>query len=164
MTNSAAAEVSLRDVRPEDLPVFFGHESDRTAIWMAAFTADDPDDRKAFGLHWAKVLADPSNRTRTVLVGRRVAGHIAAFEQFGKRSVSYWIGREFWGRGVATRALDIFLDEERTRPLFARVAFDNLASRRVLEKCGFALVGREKGFAAARGAEIEELIFELDPR
>ena len=38
---------------------------------------------------------------------------------------------------------------------------DNLASLRVLEKCGFVVIGREKGFANARGMEIEEVVLEL---
>ncbi len=66
------------------------------------------------------------------------------------------------GKGIATRALSDFLAHvNRTRPMYARVAKDNLGSRRVLEKCGFKIVGESKGFAKARGEEIEELVLEL---
>jgi RimJ/RimL family protein N-acetyltransferase len=53
--------------------------------------------------------------------------------------VGYWVGREFWGRGIATRALAAFLDEVSERPIYAGVADTNLASIRVLEKCGFTV-------------------------
>src|SRR5215218_9325330 len=52
----------------------------------------------------------------------------------GEREVTYWIGRSYWGKGIATDALTAFLAVERSRPLHARVASDNVASRRVLEK------------------------------
>ena len=41
------------------------------------------------------------------------------------------------------------------------MAKDNAGSIRVLDECGFRLVGTERGFANARGAEIEELLFVL---
>ena len=75
--------------------------------------------------------------------------------------MSYWIGREFWGKGIATKALAVFLSAVKARPLYARAAKDNIASLRVLEKCGFAITGYERGFANARGEEVEEVVLEL---
>src|SRR4029453_1988037 len=74
---------------------------------------------------------------------------------------TYWIGREFWGRGIATQALAVLLSAVKTRPLYARAAKDNVASLRVLEKCGFTIAGYERGFANARGEEVEEVVLEL---
>lgn len=79
-----------------------------------------------------------------------------------RREVSYWIGKEYWGKGIATRALSEFLSELTDRPLYARAAKDHLASLRVLEKCRFAIVGEDKGFASARGRETEEFVLELE--
>src|SRR2546427_11850637 len=78
----------------------------------------------------------------------------------GERLVGYWLGKEYWGRGIATRALSIFLDQVKMRPLYARVAKHNGASIRVLEKCGFKIIGHDKGFPF-EGQEIEEVIMEL---
>ena len=83
------------------------------------------------------------------------------FEQDGKPEVTYWIGREFWGKGIATKALAEFLGHVPVRPLYARAAKDNVASIRVLTKCGFCVTGEERGFANAQGAEIQELVLEL---
>ena len=98
-----------------------------------------------------------------IVVDGDVAGTIGSWGDADDREVTYWIGRTFWGRGVATRALEAFLAVDPTRPLHARVAADNIASRRVLEKCDFCVVGTDRGFAEARAAEIDELVLRLDP-
>jgi RimJ/RimL family protein N-acetyltransferase len=90
-----------------------------------------------------------------------VVGSIASFGSPGEREVTYWMAREHWGKGVATAALRQFLGLERTRPLHARAAKDNRGSIRVLEKCGFAICREERGFANARGQEIEEVVLVL---
>lgn len=79
----------------------------------------------------------------------------------GDTEITYWIDRKFWGQGIATQALKIFLTIETVRPLFGRVAFNNFGSHKVLEKCGFNKIGTDKGFANARQEEIEEYIFKL---
>ena len=135
-----SAAVTLREVRDEDLPVFFVHQSDPESNRMASFPARD---QEAFDAHWAKIRADASIVLRTILVDGTVAGNLVSFEQGGAREVGYWIGREFWGRGVATRALALFLEIVTTRPLHAVLAPHNVASRRVLEKCGFRFENEE---------------------
>ena len=128
---------------------------------MAAFTTRDPSDKNAFAAHWTRILADDTVTIKTILIDGRVAGHIAQFERFGEPEVTYWIGKEYWGKGVATEALSEFLRDVKMRPLYARAAKDNFASIRVLEKCGFTICDCETGFANARGEEIEEAILKL---
>lgn len=155
--------ISLRDVRDADLPIFFEHQLDPEAQAMAAFTAKDPSDRAAFMAHWRRILADPTVINRTIIVDDQVAGSVASYLDDGHPEVTYWLGRGFWGRGVATRALAEFLASvNQTRPIYARAAKDNLGSLRVLEKCGFRVIGEDCGFANARGAEIDELLLRLD--
>lgn len=154
--------LQLRAVIETDLPIFFAHQQDAGALRMAAFTAKDPADWHAFLAHWHRNLAAPTVIIRTILVDGAVAGSVLSYETDGEPEVSYWLGRAFWGRGIATAALARFLAEVNPqRPIFARVAKDNLGSRRVLEKCGFTVIGEDKGFANARNAEIEELVLEL---
>jgi RimJ/RimL family protein N-acetyltransferase len=153
--------ISLREVCKGDLPVFYAQMADPVASHMAAFTAPDPTDRGYFDAHWTKVRSDPANTVWTVLAGKVVAGHVAAFGPPQEREVTYWIGREYWGRGIATAALAALLDLERTRPLHARAAADNTGSIRVLEKCGFTVTGYDSGFAHARGEETDEVLLVL---
>jgi len=156
-----SADIRLRDMVKADLPTFFEHQLDPVAGHMVAFTVEDPSDRVAFDARWAEVLADDSITKKTILVDGQVAGRVVAFEQFGRPSVGYWLGREFWGRGIATRALAKLLTLIPTRPLYARAASDNVGSIRVLEKCGFIRHGTDRGYAYARAAEIDEVILIL---
>ena len=132
------------------------------AIYMAAFTVKDPADLEAFTAHWAKIATDPTIIARTILFEDQVVGSILSFEQLGEREVSYWLGQAFWGQGLATAALAAFLNVVEVRPLHGRAAKDNSGSIRVLQKCGFSIIGEDKGFANARGEEIEEFILRLD--
>lgn len=160
--STCAVEVELREVTATDVLVFFDHQRDPEAVRMAAFTAADPSDRAAFLVRWARILADESVVTRTVVFDGEVVGHVARFVQFGEPEVTYWIDREHWGKGLATAALSLFLRGEPRRPLYARAAVDNVGSLRVLEKCGFVAVGEDVGFARGRGEEVEEFILRLD--
>jgi RimJ/RimL family protein N-acetyltransferase len=137
--------VQLRDVEPQDLPLFFEHQRDPVAVEMVMFNSRD---RAAFDQHWAKLLADETNLKKTIVAPKafgavsaenQVAGYIGSWTSEGQREVGYWLDRAFWGRGVATEALTAFLRLEPTRPLHAGVAKHNLASIRVLQKCGFKL-------------------------
>jgi RimJ/RimL family protein N-acetyltransferase len=158
-------DLVLRELEDRDLDVLFEHWTDREAIRMAAFTPADPDDRGAFDARWAKIRGDRNNTNRIIETEGRVVGHIASFDLEGQREVTYWIGRQYWGQGIATRALKEFLTTiETARPLYARAASDNAGSIRVLEKCGFTRVGEDRGFAHGRGEETEEVILRLDAR
>ncbi|MET8660943.1 GNAT family N-acetyltransferase [Streptomyces griseus] len=156
------ADVVLRPVEDGDLPLFYAWMSDPEATRVAAFTAEDPTDRAAFDAHWARIRSGSRVVMRTVLADGAVVGHVGEYGDPGDRQVTYWIGRAHWGRGLATAALRAYLDETPTRPLHARAAADNLGSRRVLEKCGFAVTGKDRGFARARGEEIDEVLVTLD--
>lgn len=135
MSNDSPA-VRLRDVTDADLPILFEHQRDSIANEMADFPARDYE---AFMAHWVKIRAIPTAIQRVILAGDEVAGNIVSWEHDGEREVGYWLDRQFWGQGIATRALTAFLDVVATRPLYAYVVTHNVASRRVLEKCGFVV-------------------------
>jgi RimJ/RimL family protein N-acetyltransferase len=99
--------VRLRDVVAGDLPIFFEHQLDPDATRMAAFPARDWE---AFHAHWTRILNDDAVTTQTILCDGEVAGNIVCFDQEGQPHVGYWIGKAFWGRGVATKALVAFLE------------------------------------------------------
>ncbi len=147
----------LRDVVEDDLAMFFEQQLDPDANYMAAFTAKDRTNREAFIVHWNKIMVDPT--VKTIVVAGQVAGYVLSYEEDGKQEVSYWLGKEYWGKGLATRALSDFLAHyHTTRPIYARVAKDNIGSLRVLQKCGFTITGENTGFANARGHDVEEYI------
>lgn len=149
--------VTLREVIPSDVPLFFRHQLNPQAN---AMVVSEPRGEAAFMAHWERTSADPLVRRRTIVVDGRVAGYVGSFERLELREVCYWLGREHWGKGAATVALGLFLSEEPTRPLHARAAKSHLASRRVLEKCGFRVAGEDMS-SGPGGAPVPELIFEL---
>jgi RimJ/RimL family protein N-acetyltransferase len=129
--------VRLRNIEPDDLPIFYEQQLDPDATRMAAFPARD---RASFDTHWERnILGNPDAITQTILVDGEIAGNIGSWSQEGVRLVGYWIGKEYWGKGVATRALSAFLHVVTDRPLYAHVVKHNIGSIRVLEKCGFSM-------------------------
>jgi RimJ/RimL family protein N-acetyltransferase len=152
----------LREVRHEDLAVLFEQWADPVAAHMAAFTAPDQLDRDAFERRSSRLRADETVITRLIVVDDEVAGTIGSWGAPDEREITYWIGRPYWGKGIATAALNAFLTVDPSRPLHARVAYDNVASHRVLEKCGFRVIATERSFAQARSAEIEEFVLRLE--
>lgn len=155
---SAASEVLLREVREDDLPFLFEHQSDPAANQMAAFPARD---REAFMSHWLKILDDDSVIKSAIQIGTEVAGHVVCFEQSGRLLIGYWLGRSLWGRGIASRAVAEFVAQVRKRPLYAHVAKHNAASIRVLEKCGFAFSEERTAVSSAGSEAVDEFILTL---
>jgi len=151
--------VGLRSVEDGDLDVFYEHQADPHAVEMAAFPARDRD---AFAAHWARLRADDTLTTRTIVADGEVAGNIGSWAQDGQQLLGYWIGREWWGRGVATRAVALLVDELPVRPLHAHVAVHNLGSVRVLEKCGLRRARVQEAMAPAPADGVEERIYVLD--
>jgi RimJ/RimL family protein N-acetyltransferase len=154
--------VTLRGVMDDDLPLFFEWNRDEDSVQMAAFTSADPSDRAVFDAHWARTRSDPRVVIATILLDGQPVGSVLTFPDFGSPEVSYWIDRAHWGKGIASRALALFLKQVDVRPMFGRAASDNVGSIRVLERNGFREIGRETNFADGRGAETEETIFVLD--
>lgn len=150
-------EILLRDVIESDLPILFEQQLDPDATTMAAFPSRDRD---AFMAHWAKIMADESNILKTIVFDGQVAGNIVSWEGSGEWEVGYWIGKEYWGQGIATKALAAFLGHVKMRPLYAHVAKHNIGSLRVLEKCGFTVI-REDKYSDPGGEKVEEFILKL---
>ncbi len=145
--DSSAIAVRLRPTRPGDLPALFELDSDPESCRMAG---TKPRTREAFFATWERGLADPGNNPRVIEVGGweergQIVGSIGCFQTEGKDCIGYSVARAHWGRGIASRALAIFLGEEHRRPLHATILGTNAPSRRILEKCGFRLVGLRIG-------------------
>jgi RimJ/RimL family protein N-acetyltransferase len=149
--------VALREVTDEDLEILYLQQLDDEARRMAAFPLRELE---AFLAHWNRIRADSGVVKRVIAVGGAVAGYVVSFEMSGERQIGYWVGREYWGQGIATRALGLFLAVEPARPLHAHVAKHNVGSRRVLEKCGFTI---EREVVGGDGVEEQVLVLPETP-
>jgi RimJ/RimL family protein N-acetyltransferase len=137
---TAAPFVTLRPVENGDLPFFFAWQGDEESYRMAAVPTRDAE---AFAAHWSRIRSNPDGMLRTIVADGDIAGHALSWTSEDGRMVGYWLGKEYWGRGIASAALLLYLEEETHRPLLASVAEHNVGSRWVLEKAGFELVSSE---------------------
>lgn len=154
-------DIQLRPTEISDLDILFQFQTDKEGGYLAAFMSKDPTDKSAYITKYTKLLADPTINNQTIFLDNRIVGSVAKFVMEGDPEITYWIDRNYWGQGIATKALSQLLAIETIRPIFGRVAFDNFGSQKVLEKCGFVKIGTDRGFANARQAEIEEFIYKL---
>lgn len=155
-------ELSIRKSIESDLEIFFLNQTDEEANYMAAFTPKNPHDKEAYLNKWKRLMSDDTINMQTILTGDKVVGCVVKFVMYGDAEITYAISKEYWGRGITTKAVKTFLEKEPSRPIFGRVAFDNMGSQKILEKAGFKRIGKEMGFANARGVEIEEFIYKLE--
>ena len=130
-------KVTLRPVLEADLLILFQQQLEPEAIAMSAYPSKDKGE---FMRHWDGILKNKAIVARTIIYKEKIAGHIICWREKYEQQVGYWIGKSFWGRGIASSALADFLQEVKIRPLYAYVTNHNLASKRVLEKCGFTML------------------------
>ncbi|MEQ1828081.1 MAG: GNAT family N-acetyltransferase [Pirellula sp.] len=120
-----------------------------------------PRSADAFDALWSDILRDPNLTAKVILVGDELVGHISCFKMDGLDSIGYWIDKNYWGKGIATQALELLLMEVTPRPLYAHVATSNGASLRVLQKCGFVIQQVHISPASDRYPECEEAVLIL---
>jgi len=155
-------ELHLREIVEDDHPFLYENEADPIAIQMAAFTSRNMPDREVYDARMQRIKDDPDAIMKAIVFEHQVIGCVGSYKLEGQREMTYWISRSHWGKGIATAALRLHLNEIQERPVYATAAADNQGSIRVLEKCGFKPCGRDTAFANARNQEIEELYFRLD--
>lgn len=150
--------IVLRRILASDLPQMYEMQLDEESNRIAGTIPRTAD---VFESHWINALSDPSVTARAILLGDEFAGVISCFWLDGEANIGYWIGRDHWGKGVATRALKLFLVEVKIRPLYATAATDNTASLKVLRKCGFVIRRTQHSPRSERFLEREVAILML---
>ena len=135
--------LELRTSVYSDLETLFQFQLDQEAQSMAAFVPKNVTDKKAYFLKWSNLLIDENVNSQTILFDKTIIGSIAKFIMDGNSEITYWLDKKFWKRGLATLALRKFLLIENSRPIYGRVAFDNIGSQKVLIKNGFNNIGTD---------------------
>lgn len=154
-------KIELRKTKHSDLDKLFEFQLDEDARRLAAFVAEDPTDKAAYFAKFTRLFVDPTVNNQTIFVNGIVVGSIAKFEIEGVPEITYWLDRQLWGQGIATAVIKTFLESEKARPILGRVAIDNFASRKVLERAGFIQIAADKGYSPARQNIVEEYIYQL---
>jgi RimJ/RimL family protein N-acetyltransferase len=151
--------ISLRPVVESDLPALYQIQLDPDANRMAAVI---PRSEEAFFAKWKEILQDPNLVSKAIILDDQLVGSISIFQIEGSNHIGYWIATEWWGKGIASRAVAMILDQVSLRPIHARVAKHNVASLRILEKHGFRITGWEHSPGNERFLACEEGILILD--
>jgi RimJ/RimL family protein N-acetyltransferase len=77
--------------------------------------------------------------------------------------LGYWLGEEFWARGIMTEAVGVFsdfcFDTFSPRRIYAEPFANNRASARVLEKAGFVFEGCLKNNVIKDGKLLHSLLY-----
>mgnify|MGYP000057622344 FL=1 len=152
-------KIILTPTSKTDLETLHLFQLNQEANYLAAFTSPEPLTKEAYINKYTPFLSNPTIHMCTIWIENQIVGSIAKYETDNQAEITYWIDHAFWGRGIATNALQEFLKLELMRPIYGRVAFDNIGSQKVLEYCGFKKIGIDTGFAKARNEEIEEYIY-----
>ena len=150
----------LRSPAPQDVPAIakLANDPDIARMTLRMPHPYGQGDAEAFVV---QVAAQNPARAATFLIEHEDLGPVGVIGLFeGEDAVpeaGYWIGRDFWGRGFATEALEAGMvwasKKWKRRALMAGHFADNPASGRVLEKAGFLYTGETRpAFSQARGA------------
>jgi RimJ/RimL family protein N-acetyltransferase len=149
VANASHADVSrgLRDHFP------YPYTGDDGRAWLTR-TIDDRE-RNQHDLTWAIEFEGAAVGGVGVHLGRDVHRHSA--------ELGYWLGRQYWGRGIMTAVLGTFVDRAisafRLHRLHATVYANNPASMRVLEKIGFEREGVQKSAVVKRGELLDIIVY-----
>lgn len=154
--------IELKEFDFSVIPDLFKFHQEPEANQMAAFIRDDYKDYNLFFKRWEQITKNEENTLNLIYCDKTLVGYICAYKLFNEINVGYWLGKEFWGRGIASFALKLFISKFKNKTLFARVAFDNIASIRVLEKCGFSLISEELFYSNFRKIKIKELVYKFN--
>jgi RimJ/RimL family protein N-acetyltransferase len=79
--------------------------------------------------------------------------------------LGYWLGEEYWGKGIVSNAIKQVVDFAFTNyeinRVFARPFGTNIPSQKVLEKCGFKLEACLEKIIYKNGEYLDELIYAI---
>jgi len=159
----------LRAWKPGDEPSLVLHANSR-AIWRNLRDAFPHPYTLADARLWIET-ANPSEPITNfaIVIDRAAVGGIGLVlkEDVFRRSaeIGYWLGEEFWGRGIVTEAVSAVtnyaFDTFDLCRVFAGVFEWNPASMRVLEKAGYEFECRMKKSVTKDGETIDELIYAI---
>ncbi|WP_262691859.1 GNAT family N-acetyltransferase [Kordiimonas aestuarii] len=151
-------DIRLRPHKAEDFEILHGFVDD-DALYQAGGGARD----ESAGAMQKRIegYIDKGALFNVIQYEGAVAGYLGAYARDGKWEVSYWLGPDFRGKGLAERALSAWLMDAPPFEggLYARVAKDHAASVRVLEKCEFERMGEDTYHSPHRGEDVGEWIY-----
>ncbi len=159
--------ILLRQIAGHDLDALVKNLNDEKVIRYLSSRVPFPYTQK--DADWFIQTGSKNGIYRAITYNGALAGVISVspgeHEHARTAKMGYWLGRKFWGKGVATQAVcemtkDVFSTSDIVR-LSAPVYAPNKASMRVLEKNGYELDGILKKGAYKNGVFLDEHVYSL---
>jgi RimJ/RimL family protein N-acetyltransferase len=165
--NIVLKQVTIRDFNLTDAQSIAVYANDRE-IWLNQPDAFPHPYKDHDAQEWIELISSmqPCSHFALDVEGKAVGGiGFKMQEDVHRRSaeIGYWLGREFWGRGIATEAVKATTEYAfKTFDLcrvYACVFAWNPASAKVLEKCGYLLEGRLRKAILKDGKMTDGLLY-----
>ena len=159
------AELSLTPIARADFTAIFALQHDTAGARLAGVEGEFVEE-EVFNRNMEQNIASDASQATVFTIREHgiIAGYIGVFEGAGGNlQLSYWLHSQFWGRGMGTRALALFLAhlprQVIERPLYAAVVEENEASKRMLKRAGFDAYDSRMFFSAAHKAQKKQILF-----
>ncbi len=159
----AVVEVNITPITEEDIKALYPLGNDKDVSWMSGggltypLTYEEFRTKKTIAIStYSEDMASFAIWWNDILVGS--IGYFRREENL-PLEIGYWLGKKYWGNGIATNALQLALEEMRDRKIsgtiIATTMPDNLASRHILVIAGFQEIGTEVFDSPARKMEVK---------
>jgi [ribosomal protein S5]-alanine N-acetyltransferase len=157
---------TLRPWRPSDVDALVGHANDFEVARQLRDRFPHPY-TGADAVRFIEFAIEEQSGNLAIEVGGEAAGAIGYvpgtdIERFSAE-IGYWLGRRFWGRGIATDALrrltEHLFGEHNLLRLYALPFADNAASMRVLEKAGYEREGLLRSSSVKHGMPRDQWVY-----
>jgi RimJ/RimL family protein N-acetyltransferase len=161
--------VSIALITEDDIKTLYPLGHDKDVSWMSGGGLTFPISYEEFRIR--KTIAVSASVGEMASYAIRwddtLVGSIGYFRREADvpLEIGYWLGKKYWGKGIATSALLLALDAMRddgiSGTLIASTIADNLGSRHILLKCGFREIGAEVYDSPARKMEVESILHSI---
>ncbi|MDO4222191.1 MAG: GNAT family N-acetyltransferase [Akkermansia sp.] len=131
-------QIALRPWRAEDAPRLAQLVNDKRVLANLAATMPFPYTEEN-AVQFITRTQQPGSLQFAIAVDGEPVGNIGATERETEFELGYWIGHDYWNRGIATRAVALLLAKIRptAKRIKAHVFAFNPASAKVLRNNGF---------------------------
>ncbi len=117
----------------------------------------------------AMATNNPNSKIFAITIDGKPAGSIGLHLQTDilrkNAEIGYWLGEPYWNKGIITKAIPQMIDYGFKHMdivrIFARIFGTNIASQKVVEKCGFTLEGKYDKTLFKNGEYLDELIYAI---
>ena len=86
-------------------------------------------------------------------------------DEHKKAELEYWLGRKYWGQGIAKEAVKLILNfgfrKLRLNRIYAKTVPENINSWKLLKKCGFSYEGRLRETLFEEGRFVDLLVYSI---